>query len=281
VKRTLTTGLLGDTPARDYARKLRLFNAFAEPELHQAIAGLRLAPGMRVLDAGCGTGEAVGWLAAAVGPEGQVVGLDLAAAHTAAARACAPAGTAVLQADLLRPPLSAASFDLVWAVNTVNHLRDPLVGVKGLADLLRSGGRIALGQSSFLPDMYFAWDSRLERLTNEAVRQYYRDRYGKSERELSGVRSVVGLLQRAGLRQVQVRSLLLERVSPLAHADEDYLLEAIFRGTWGERLRPYLSSADYEALCRLCDPADSAYALRRPDFHFLQTFTLAVAGIES
>jgi SAM-dependent methyltransferase len=269
-------GLLDDTVARDYSRKLRLFNAFAEPELRQAVASLGLEPGMRVLDAGCGTGEALRWLALEVGAHGLVVGLDLATAHVAAACATVAAGTAVLQADLLRPPLAAASFDLIWAVNTVNHLRDPVTGLRQLATLLRSGGRIALGQSSLLPDMYFAWDSRLERLTNEAVRQYYRDRYGVEEEELAAVRAIAGLLRRAGLRDVRVRTFVIERVAPLAPADEAYLLEAIMRGTWGERLRPYLSRADYQELTRLCDPADSRFALRLPDFHFLQTFTLAV-----
>jgi SAM-dependent methyltransferase len=273
-----STGLLGDTTTRDYACKLRLFNSFAQPELHQALAWLSLEPGMRILDAGCGTGEALEWFALAVGAQGLVVGLDLATAHVAAARAGAPPQTTILQADLLRPPLAAGSFDLVWVVNTVNHLRDPLAGVRLLASLLRRGGRIALGQSSLLPDMYFAWDSRLERLTNEAVRQYYRDRYGAEERDLAGVRAIVGLLRSARLRDVKVRSLLIERVAPLGAADEAYLLEAIIRGTWGERLRPYLSSSDYEEVARLCDPADPRFALRRPDFHFLQTFTLAVGS---
>ena len=50
-------GLLSDTTARDYSRKLTLFNSFAAPELRQAIASLGLKPGMRILDAGCGTGE--------------------------------------------------------------------------------------------------------------------------------------------------------------------------------------------------------------------------------
>jgi SAM-dependent methyltransferase len=272
-------GLLNDTAARDYSRKLRLFNAFAEPELRQAVASLGLAPGMRILDAGCGTGEALKWLALKVGAQGLVVGLDLATAHAAAACATVAAGAAVLQADLLRPPLAAASFDLIWAVNTVNHLRDPLTGLKQLATLLRGGGRIALGQSSLLPDMYFAWDSRLERLTNEAVRHYYRDRYRVDEAELTAVRSIVGLLRRAQLRDVTVRTFVIERVTPLRPADEAYLVEAIFRGTWSERLRPYLSSGDYDQLTHLCDPADGRFALQRPDFHFLQTFTLAVGGL--
>ncbi len=274
--RNSSPGLLGDTAARDYTRKLRLFNSFAEPELRQALAGLGLERGMRILDAGCGTGEALGWLAVEVGAQGLVVGLDLAAAHAAAARAVAPAGTAVLQADLLRPPLAPASFDLIWTVNTVNHLRDPLAGVRVLATLLRARGRIALGQSSVLPDVYFAWDSRLERLTNEAVRHYYRDHYGIGERDLAAVRAIAGLLRRAQLHDVRVHTFLIERVAPLGPADEAYLLEAIFRGTWGERLRPYLSSEDYDELTRLCDPYDDRYALRRPDFHFLQSFTLVV-----
>jgi SAM-dependent methyltransferase len=272
-------GLLGDTIARDYSRKLQLFNSFAEPELRQAIANLGLKTGMRVLDAGCGTGEALQWLSGAVAPHGTVVGIDLAAAHVSAARARTSGQALVLQADVSQPPLAPRSFDLVWSVNTINHLREPLAGVQGLAGLLCPEGRIAVGQSSLLPDMFFAWDSRLERLTTEAVRRYYRDRYGLSERDLTDTRSIVGLLRRAALRNVRAQTLIIERVSPLNPADEAYLREAIFRDTWGERLRPYLSSEDYDELAALCDPRHPAFALRRTDFHFLQTFTVAIGQV--
>jgi SAM-dependent methyltransferase len=274
-----TAGLLGDTTARDYSNKLRLFNSFAEPELRRAIAGLGLKQGMRVLDAGCGTGEALRWLADAVGPHGTVVGIDLSAAHVAAARAIVSDQVLVLQADVRRPPLEPRNFDLIWSVNTINHLHEPLAGVRVLTGLLRPGGRMALGQSSLLPDMFFAWDSRLERLTNEAVRRYYRHRYGLSERDLANTRSIVGLLRRAPLQSVTAQTFIIERVSSLSPADEAYLLEAIFRGTWGERLRPYLSAEDYAELTALCDPGHPAYALRRADFHFLQTFTMAVGQV--
>jgi SAM-dependent methyltransferase len=276
---TETSGLLGDTVARDYSRKLTQFNAFAAPELRQLIASLELKPGMHVLDAGCGTGDALEWLRAEVGGEGSVTGIDLAAAHTTVARTAAPADTLVVQADLLRAPLADHSLDLIWSVNTVNHFHEPVAGVRTLASLLRPGGRMALGQSSLLPDMYFAWDARLERLTNEAVRQYYRDRYQVNERDLTAVRSIVGLLQRSGLRDVTVRTVMIERTWPLRPADESYLLETIFRNTWGERLRPYLSDEDFAELMRLCDPGHPDFALRRRDFHFLQSFTLAVGAI--
>ena len=274
-----SAGLLGDTADRDYGGKLSLFNACAEPELRQAIAGLMLKPGMRILDAGCGTGEALSWLHEAVGTDGRVVGLDLAGAHVRAARVRTAPEILIVQATALKPPLAARSFDLVWCVNTIHHLREPLNGIEQLAMLLRPGGRIALGQSSLLPEMFFAWDARLERIVNDAVRQYYRDRYGLEERDLASVRALVGLLRRANMRAVHARTLLIERVSPLSAFDSTYLLEAIFKGTWGERLQPYMSRDDFQELSALCDPGGPAFALRRPDFHFLQSFTLAIGQL--
>jgi SAM-dependent methyltransferase len=270
---------LGDTAQRDYSSKLSLFNAFAKPELRQVVDSLALEPGMRVLDAGCGTGEALGWLCRTVQPHGSVVGIDLSAAHVAAARRGRSSEIAVLQSDLLKMPFAAGSFDLIWCVNTINHLHDPVLGVERLAALLTPRGRIALGQSSFLPEMYFAWDSRLERQVNEAVRAYYRDRYCLSERDLAKIRGLIGLLQRAGFPRVRARTSLIERRAPLEPAAERYLLDAIFRATWGERLRPYLSEEDYAELSCLCDPEDPKFALRRPDFHYLQTFSLVVGDL--
>ena len=274
-----SAGLLGDTPSRDYSRKLSLFNSFAKPELRALIASVGLSPGMRILDAGCGTGEALLWLLDEVKPSGSVVGIDLAAAHVDAARLHASANIEVLQGDLLTARLAPGSIDFIWCVNTINHLRDPMQGLTKLSALLRPGGRIAIGQSSLLPDMYFAWDARLERVTNEAVRQYYRERYSLGERDLKSVRSLVGVLRGVHFQNVTARTIVIERVSPVDTATEHYLVEAIFKDTWGARLRPYLSDDDYAELVRLCDPQHSQFALRRPDFHFLQSFTLVTGEI--
>jgi SAM-dependent methyltransferase len=273
------TGLLGDTTARDYADKLSKFNAFAKPELRRLIKALDLRPGMHVLDAGCGTGDALNWLLSEVTPSERVVGVDLAAAHVAAARLRVPRQIQIHQANLFDAVFEPASFDFIWCVNTINHLTDPVDGVIHLATLLRHGGRLALGQSSLLPDMYFAWDARLERVTNDAVRRYYQDRYRLDEHDLKAVRGLLGFLHQATLRNITVHTIMIERKSPLDEATETYLSQTIFRDTWGERLRPYLSGYDYEELSRLCNPQHAGYALQRRDFHFLQSFTLAVAEV--
>jgi len=273
------TGLLGDTTARDYADKLSKFNAYAKPELRRLVRGLDLRPGMQVLDAGCGTGDALNWLLSEVTPSARVVGIDLAAAHVAAARLRVPPEVEIHQANLFDVEFEPASFDLIWCVNTINHLIDPVDGAMHLATMLRPGGRVALGQSSLLADMYFAWDARLERVATEAVRRYYQDRYHVDERDLKAVRALAGILRRAGLRNITVRTVMIERLSPLDEATEAYLSETIFRDTWGDRLRPYLSADDHQELALLCNPQHADFALRRPDFHFLQTFTLATGEI--
>lgn len=274
-----SVGLLGDTPSRNYSGKLSRFNSFAEPELRRLISRVGLCPGMRVLDAGCGTGDALPWLLDAVKPSGNVIGIDLALAHVEAARRWTGANIEVLQGDLSTAQLAPGSMDFIWCVNTINHLHDPIRAAERLAGLLRPGGRIALGQSSLMADMFFAWDARLERVVNEAVRHYYRERYSLTERDLRSSRAIVGVLRAAHFKNVGVRTVLIERVSPVSSATECYLVEAIFKSTWGERLRPYLTDGDYAELVRLCDPNSAHFALRRPDFHFLQSFTLVTGGI--
>lgn len=272
------SALLGDTPQRSYADKLRLFNRFAAPELRALIADLGLRPGMRVLDAGCGGGDAVAWLAAQVGPGGLALGIDLAGAHVRAARAIAP-GAALLQGDLAQAPVRPGSLDLVWCVNAINHLRRPLAGLRGLAALIRPGGRLALGQSHFLPEMVFAWDARLERAVTEANRAYYRHKYELDERDTAGVRALLGLLRAAGLRGARARTVVIERQAPLRPADEDYLHQALLRDYWGEKLRPFLDPGDWAALAALADRDGPGYCLRRPDFHYIQTFTLVTGAM--
>ena len=93
------------------------------------------------------------------------------------------------------------------------------------------------------------------------------------------MRAIVGLLRGANLRNINARTVVIERLAGMDAATESYLRDAIFRDTWGEHLRKYLSDEDYAELSRLCDPQHAQFALHRPDFHFLQSFTLVVGEV--
>ncbi len=267
---------LDDRPDRAYTDSLVLLHEFMEPELHDIIANLGLQPGQRVLDAGCGIGGVTHMLSERMRETGLVVGLDLSTQHIErAARAGVAEGACYVQGDLCKPPFARASFDLVWSCNALPHVGDPVRGARELALLLRGAGRLVLAQGHLLPEMVLAWDAALEERVTRACRAAYRARYGLVERETSGVRRVVGWLRDAGLADVRVTTRVIERTQPLGPADERYLREYVFGRAWGEAARSLLSAEDRAALDRLTDPDGPDYALRRPDFHYLQTLTVA------
>jgi ubiquinone/menaquinone biosynthesis C-methylase UbiE len=115
------------------------------PAYEAAIGELRLPPGGRALDAGCGTGRAVPLLRTAVGPAGTVVGLDLTPEmlREAAALGRGTAGLLV-EADSEQLPMRDGGFDAVFAAGLVHHLPDPAAGLRELARVTRPGGRLAL-----------------------------------------------------------------------------------------------------------------------------------------
>lgn len=273
---TAQSGVLGDTAERAYDDKLELLSRFMEPELRAIIANLGLRTGERVLDAGCGVGLTTAWFAEQVAPDGEAVGVDLAEAHVVTAERLNGGQNLPLrfmQGDIMRLPFAPGSFDLIWSSNTLNHLPDPPAAARTLGRRLRPDGRLVLGASLFLPEMHFAWDERLERAVTAACLRHYREKYGLDERATSAWRAGVGLLRGAGFVDVTVRTQVVERSAPLSAADERYFA-GYYANYWAHRVQRFLAPEDWEQLQRLCDPASPDFAPRRPDFHFMQTYTV-------
>jgi ubiquinone/menaquinone biosynthesis C-methylase UbiE len=266
---------LGDAPYRSYAGKLQRFARFIAPELRSVFAALGLEKHARVLDVGCGVGIATHMVASLLGSEAQVVGVDLSLPHLNAARG--PGQVGLVQADAAKLCFRDAAFDLIWSCNTVNHLADPVAALVAMRSALRPAGRVVLAQSGFLPEMFFAWDAPLDEAVRRACHQYYRERYGLALQDTARIRGLIGLLQRAGLRVGRVHTVPIERIQPLTEADRAYFEETVFRGTWDERLRPFLTDGEWQALCHNTDPASPDYCLDRADFHHIQTLTLCEA----
>lgn len=104
---------------------------------------LQLAPGQRILDAGCGTGDDAILLAQRLGPASTVHGMDVSpdlidTARQRAAAANVPATFEVM--DLYHPTLPENDYDRVRADRVLQHLERPLDALHALKNLTRPGG---------------------------------------------------------------------------------------------------------------------------------------------
>ena len=109
---------------------------------------LHLAPGARVLDVCCGSGASALAAAAAVGPGGSVLGIDLAERLLELARAKAArqglSNVAFREGDLLDLRLPATHFDAVICVFGIFFVPDMAAAVRSLWHVLRSSGTLAV-----------------------------------------------------------------------------------------------------------------------------------------
>lgn len=96
-------------------------------------------PGERVLDLGCGTGHLTADIAEAVGPDGEVVGLDQSAEMVAQAREAYPELT-FEQADATES-VPEGPFDAVFSNATLHWIRDQDAVIERVGDSLAPGGR--------------------------------------------------------------------------------------------------------------------------------------------
>lgn len=106
------------------------------------------APRERILDVGCGRGAALFALAEAVGPTGEVTGIDLAPGMVAATLADVQArghtNVTLHVMDAAMPHLELSSYDAVVASLVVFFLPDPEAGLRAWRDLLVPDGRIGI-----------------------------------------------------------------------------------------------------------------------------------------
>jgi len=100
-----------------------------------------LAPGMTVLDIGCGAGTTTEEIAARVAP-GKAVGLDISAPLIEAAKARASGRTDFILADASDYPFRP-EFDLVFSRLGLMFFADPVASFTNIRRALKPGGRLA------------------------------------------------------------------------------------------------------------------------------------------
>ncbi|AOW22601.1 methyltransferase [Sphingomonas melonis TY] len=132
--------------------------------------------GARILEIGCGTGHNLPML----GQFGDVdaIEIDPAARSIASERLGRPVGDAPLP-DL--PGVAKGSYDLVAVLDVVEHIEDDVAALKGMASLLKPGGKILIA----VPAHQWMWSA------HDVVNHHHR-RYSKA--------SLVKAIEAAGLK---------------------------------------------------------------------------------
>jgi SAM-dependent methyltransferase len=106
------------------------------------VDAMRLAPGARVLDAGCGTGVAARLASEAVRPAGMVVALDPALEMLRIARRSGLAAIVCGEAQAL--PFPDAAFDAVLASFVISHVPSYEAALAEMVRILKPGGTLGV-----------------------------------------------------------------------------------------------------------------------------------------
>ncbi|WP_328301903.1 class I SAM-dependent methyltransferase [Streptomyces sp. NBC_00435] len=119
--------------------------AYQTPAYETAVARMRLRPGQRALDLGCGSGRALPALRSLVGAAGTVIGVDLTHAMLAAAARAGHGGPGrLLLADCGRLPFPAGAVHGIFAAGLLDHLPHPGTALREWARVTAPGGELLL-----------------------------------------------------------------------------------------------------------------------------------------
>jgi len=137
----------------------RLATAPGVGRWRRAAASRVAESGDTVVDLGCGSGATLPYLRDRVGPDGHVVGLDVAGPmlDIARRRAAGDDNVSVLRADAADPPIASA--DGAVATFVCGMFLDPDRVVDRWCDLVGSGGRVAVMDAT-RTDHPLAWPLR-------------------------------------------------------------------------------------------------------------------------
>jgi SAM-dependent methyltransferase len=137
-------------------RLVEFDNPFTESNSARAIVRhLELQPGMKVLDAGCGPGRLTIPIAQRIGPQGEVVAMDVQAGMLRRAQQKAEAAhlnnVRFLQAGAGEGKLERSQYDRALLVTVLGEIPDREAALKEVFDALKPGGILSVTETMFDP----------------------------------------------------------------------------------------------------------------------------------
>lgn len=275
-----------------YGQHELLYNRFMEPALQSAINLLRLPPGSRGLDAGCGPGGVLHLLDNAIGSVGHVTGVDIAPPLLRMAREQIElrelTGRAdVLCADLSRTlPFEDDVFDWVWSADVLcsdgeaRGFADPVDVIREFVRVAKPGGTVAIVLGNRLGAMYLPGHAHLEQCLSTAIQLNYlkTGHFAPSFYH----EPVLAWLRAAGLTHLKISAHIAEYQYPLRPDVRDYIHEYIFAREYAPtpelKQRAHgvgLTEEEWDTWLDISNPASPNYLLDSEDYYCVRFGTLA------
>jgi len=257
-----------------YAQRLAVSNPLQEPVIRSAIQALRLPPGSRGLDAGCGIGLQALLLAEALGPAGHVTGLDLSPRFLVHAREITEeAGLSerisFRQGDVNRLPFDDNAFDWVWSANCVGyHPAEPLPMLRELARVVKPGGSVVIlawSSQQLLPG-YPLLEARLN-ATSSGIAPFV-----EGKRPGLHFLRALGWFREVGLEEPTAQTFVGDAHAPLSD-DMRNALVALLEMRW-PGAQSELTPEDWTEFQRLCQPKSQDFILDLPDYYAFYTYSM-------
>ncbi len=257
-----------------YIQKLLVTNPLSEPLIRSAIQVLKLPPGSNGLDAGCGIGLQGFLLAEAVGPSGQVTGLDLRPEFIDYAKKIAKKHVLseriiFREGDINHLPFEDNSLDWVWSSNCAGYpAAEPLPLMRELARVVRPGGIVAIliwSSQNLLPG-YPLLEARLN-ATSAGIAPFCREM-----RPETHYLRALGWFRDAGLKESTVRPFTGSVHAPLSQEIHN-ALRSLIDMRWIE-VGSELTKEDWKEYQRLCLPDSPDFILNLTDYYAFYTYSL-------
>jgi ubiquinone/menaquinone biosynthesis C-methylase UbiE len=262
----------------EYASLLAARHAAHQTELRRFLEDRWGGQDLAVLEVACGDGFYAAAFDDLLGDEAQVVALDVLPAFLRWASQCRwegrrPRRTSFVAANAERLPFGDHAFDLVWCAQSLISLPDPAASLAEMARVVRPDGVVAILENDRLHEIQLPWPPELEIAFREAERLAEADS-DAAEKPHAG-RFLESLMLEAGLKPIERASLAIDRMAPLAAADEAFLqayLHELFERA-GERLEP----AQRRELQGLTSPGSPDYLPAQPSFWMTWSDVVVVA----
>jgi ubiquinone/menaquinone biosynthesis C-methylase UbiE len=227
------------------------------PESSMVLEATKLAPRQRALDLGCGPRGVLDLLAAKVGPDGRVVGVDADPAHVAMATEFVAGrglgNVEVVMADARATTLPSGSFDVVHARTLLVTVPEPAVVAAEMARLTRPGGWVA----SVEPDTEYML-CYPENAAFERISTFFHPVFSRNGADPWIGRRVSELLRQVGLEHIGVK--VTAQAYPAGHSRRTIRLD-LLKSISPQVVEMGLASAeeleelDADARAHLEDPA--------------------------